>query len=106
MKTAVNNHIGSLNWGYRVALRDKNVTYVNAYAEFIEPHKIKVTITLRYRNLQEYERFDSSHRRREGLMSKLTNGLFSSKYMVFIQPCFHTLTPILNSFKMVSSQLG
>uniref|UniRef100_A0AAQ5XDE4 Thioredoxin-disulfide reductase n=1 Tax=Amphiprion ocellaris TaxID=80972 RepID=A0AAQ5XDE4_AMPOC len=41
MKTAVNNYIGSLNWGYRVALRDKNVNYVNAYAEFIEPHKIK-----------------------------------------------------------------
>lgn len=43
MKTAVNNYIGSLNWGYRVALRDKNVNYVNAYAEFIEPHKIKVS---------------------------------------------------------------
>lgn len=42
MKTAVNNYIGSLNWGYRVALRDKHVQYVNAYAEFIEPHKIKV----------------------------------------------------------------
>uniref|UniRef100_A0A674ER46 Thioredoxin reductase 3 n=1 Tax=Salmo trutta TaxID=8032 RepID=A0A674ER46_SALTR len=42
MKTAVNNYIGSLNWGYRVALRDKNVNYVNSYAEFIEPHKIKV----------------------------------------------------------------
>uniref|UniRef100_A0A4W6FHE0 thioredoxin-disulfide reductase (NADPH) n=1 Tax=Lates calcarifer TaxID=8187 RepID=A0A4W6FHE0_LATCA len=43
MRTAVNNYIGSLNWGYRVALRDKNVNYVNAYAEFIEPHKIKAT---------------------------------------------------------------
>lgn len=42
MKTAINNYIGSLNWGYRVALRDKNVNYVNAYAEFVEPHKIKV----------------------------------------------------------------
>uniref|UniRef100_A0A8C7Y0L5 Thioredoxin reductase 3 n=1 Tax=Oryzias sinensis TaxID=183150 RepID=A0A8C7Y0L5_9TELE len=41
MKTAVNNYIGSLNWGYRVALKDKNVNYVNAYAEFVEPHKIK-----------------------------------------------------------------
>uniref|UniRef100_A0A8C5GIS3 thioredoxin-disulfide reductase (NADPH) n=1 Tax=Gouania willdenowi TaxID=441366 RepID=A0A8C5GIS3_GOUWI len=41
MKTAVNSYIGSLNWGYRVALRDKNVNYVNAYAEFLEPHKIK-----------------------------------------------------------------
>ncbi|XP_063766919.1 thioredoxin reductase 3 isoform X1 [Eleginops maclovinus] len=43
MKEAVNNYIGSLNWGYRVALRDKNVNYVNAYAEFVEPHKIKAT---------------------------------------------------------------
>lgn len=42
MKTAINNYIGSLNWGYRVALRDKDVNYVNAYAEFVEPHKIKV----------------------------------------------------------------
>lgn len=42
MKTSINNYIGSLNWGYRVALRDKNVNYANSYAEFIEPHKIKV----------------------------------------------------------------
>lgn len=46
MKTAVNNYISSLNWGYRVALRDKNVEYVNAYAEFVEPHKIKVRVVL------------------------------------------------------------
>lgn len=44
MKSAVNDYIGSLNWGYRVALRDKKVNYVNAYAEFVEPHKIKVTV--------------------------------------------------------------
>ncbi|XP_065811423.1 thioredoxin reductase 3 isoform X1 [Labrus bergylta] len=43
MTTAVNNYIGSLNWGYRVALRDKNVNYINAYAEFVEPHKVKAT---------------------------------------------------------------
>ncbi|XP_062312413.1 thioredoxin reductase 3 [Osmerus eperlanus] len=43
MKTSINNYIGSLNWGYRVALRDKNVNYANSYAEFIEPHKIKAT---------------------------------------------------------------
>ncbi|KAM9410343.1 thioredoxin reductase 3 [Pholidichthys leucotaenia] len=43
MKTAVNNYIGSLNWGYRVALRDKDVKYVNAYAEFVDPNKIKAT---------------------------------------------------------------
>ncbi|KAM5148811.1 thioredoxin reductase 3 [Mantella aurantiaca] len=39
----IQNYIGSLNWGYRVSLRDKNVRYENAYAEFVEPHKIKAT---------------------------------------------------------------
>ncbi|CAM5125885.1 unnamed protein product [Eretmochelys imbricata] len=43
MVEAIQNYIGSLNWGYRVSLREKTVTYVNAYAEFIEPHKIKAT---------------------------------------------------------------
>lgn len=43
MKGKVNDYIGSLNWGYRVALRDKKVNYVNAYAEFVDPHKIKVS---------------------------------------------------------------
>ncbi|XP_069793536.1 thioredoxin reductase 3 [Narcine bancroftii] len=43
MKEAIQNYIGSLNWGYRVALRDKKVTYHNSYAEFVEPHKIKAT---------------------------------------------------------------
>lgn len=46
MKTAVNNYIGSLNWGYRVSLRDKSVEYTNAYAEFVEPHKIKVGVLI------------------------------------------------------------
>nr|XP_006120269.2 thioredoxin reductase 3 [Pelodiscus sinensis] len=43
MVEAVQNYIGSLNWGYRVSLREKTVTYINAYAEFIDPHKIKAT---------------------------------------------------------------
>ena len=38
----VQNHVGSLNWGYRVALRDKSVKYINAYTEFVDPHTIKV----------------------------------------------------------------
>ena len=42
MKDAIQNHIGSLNWGYRVALREKTVSYVNAYAEFVNEHTIKV----------------------------------------------------------------
>lgn len=44
MTEAVQNHIGSLNWGYRVALREKKVTYENAYGQFIGPHRIKVIV--------------------------------------------------------------
>lgn len=43
MVEGVQNYIASLNWGYRVALREKNVTYLNAYAEFIDSHTIKTT---------------------------------------------------------------
>ncbi|XP_077195845.1 thioredoxin reductase 1, cytoplasmic isoform X2 [Paroedura picta] len=43
MTEAVQNYIGSLNWGYRVALRDNKVTYENAYGEFVGPHRIKAT---------------------------------------------------------------
>uniref|UniRef100_A0A8B9P1N7 Thioredoxin reductase 1, cytoplasmic n=1 Tax=Apteryx owenii TaxID=8824 RepID=A0A8B9P1N7_APTOW len=38
MTESVQNYIGSLNWGYRVALREKKVTYENAYGEFVRPH--------------------------------------------------------------------
>uniref|UniRef100_A0A8C6A6P7 Thioredoxin reductase 3 n=1 Tax=Marmota marmota marmota TaxID=9994 RepID=A0A8C6A6P7_MARMA len=40
---AIQNHIGSLNWSYRLSLREKGVTYVNAYGEFVDHHKIKAT---------------------------------------------------------------
>ncbi|KAM5280402.1 thioredoxin reductase 3 isoform 1-T1 [Ctenodactylus gundi] len=43
MMEAIQNHIGSLNWGYRLSLREKGVTYVNSYGEFVEQHKIKAT---------------------------------------------------------------
>ncbi|XP_042536208.1 thioredoxin reductase 3 isoform X2 [Dipodomys spectabilis] len=43
MTQAIQSHIGSLNWGYRLSLREKGVTYVNSYGEFVEPHKIKAT---------------------------------------------------------------
>ena len=43
MKEAIQNYIGSLNWGYRVALRDKGVKYLNAYGELMDTHKIKVS---------------------------------------------------------------
>lgn len=46
MTEAVQNHIGSLNWGYRVALREKKVTYENAYGQFVGPHRIKVIVWL------------------------------------------------------------
>ena len=42
MVEGVQNHIGSLNWGYRVALRDKNVKYINALATLEDAHTIKV----------------------------------------------------------------
>uniref|UniRef100_A0A2C9JBD2 thioredoxin-disulfide reductase (NADPH) n=1 Tax=Biomphalaria glabrata TaxID=6526 RepID=A0A2C9JBD2_BIOGL len=41
MKNAVQDHIGSLNWGYRVQLRDKKVNYVNAYAQIVDKNTIK-----------------------------------------------------------------
>ncbi|XP_052213921.1 thioredoxin reductase 1, cytoplasmic-like isoform X3 [Dreissena polymorpha] len=40
MKNAIQDHIGSLNWGYRVQLRDKKVEYKNAYAEFVDKNKV------------------------------------------------------------------
>ena len=43
MVTEIQNHIGGLNWGYRVALREKQVTYLNEYAEFVDKNTLKVT---------------------------------------------------------------
>ncbi|XP_054935394.1 thioredoxin reductase 3 isoform X3 [Physeter macrocephalus] len=43
MSKAIQNHIGSLNWSYQRALREKAVAYVNSYGEFVEHHKIKAT---------------------------------------------------------------
>lgn len=43
LKSNIQNYIGSLNWGYRVALRDKKVDYINAYGEFIDSHTLKIT---------------------------------------------------------------
>lgn len=47
MTESVQNHIGSLNWGYRVALREKKVVYENAYGKFVGPHRIMVIGKLR-----------------------------------------------------------
>ncbi|KAF0299049.1 Thioredoxin reductase 2, mitochondrial [Amphibalanus amphitrite] len=38
--TAVTNHVGSLNWGHRVALRDKRVTYLNASGTMLDRHTV------------------------------------------------------------------
>ena len=43
MRNAIQDHIGSLNFGYRVALRDNRVDYLNAYAKFIDPHRLEGT---------------------------------------------------------------
>ncbi|CAL8082327.1 unnamed protein product [Calicophoron daubneyi] len=43
MVGAIQDHIHSLNWGYRVVLRDNSVDYLNAYGELIDPHTIKIT---------------------------------------------------------------
>jgi len=39
----VQDHIGSLNWGYRVSLREKSVTYENARAVFKDAHTVEAT---------------------------------------------------------------
>lgn len=43
MVEAIQAHVGGLNWGYRVALREKKVQYLNAYAEFVDAHTLKVS---------------------------------------------------------------
>ncbi|XP_020008014.1 thioredoxin reductase 1, cytoplasmic isoform X5 [Castor canadensis] len=57
MTEAVQNHIGSLNWGYRVALREKKVVYENAYGQFIGPHRIKATNNKGKEKIYSAERF-------------------------------------------------
>jgi len=43
MVASIQDHIGSLNFGYRTTLRDKNVEYINAYGSFVDPHTITAT---------------------------------------------------------------
>ena len=42
LKQGVQDHIGSINWGYRVQLREKKVEYINGYAKFMDAHTIEV----------------------------------------------------------------
>jgi thioredoxin reductase (NADPH) len=37
----VKSHVAKLNWGYRVALRNKKVNYLNAYASLVDAHTVK-----------------------------------------------------------------
>lgn len=46
MRQNVQDHIGSLNWNYKVQLRTEQVKYINAYGQFVENHKIKVNLLL------------------------------------------------------------
>lgn len=57
MTEAVQNHISSLNWGYRVALREKKVTYENAFGKFVGPHRIKATNSKGKEKIYSAERF-------------------------------------------------
>ncbi|XP_021961025.1 thioredoxin reductase 1, cytoplasmic isoform X1 [Folsomia candida] len=43
MVEAIQNYIASLNWGYRVALKDAKVTYLNEFAEFVNDRTINTT---------------------------------------------------------------
>ncbi|XP_074644257.1 thioredoxin reductase 1, cytoplasmic-like isoform X2 [Tubulanus polymorphus] len=43
MKDAIQAHIGSISFSFRVELRTKSVTYLNAYGEFVDQHKLKTT---------------------------------------------------------------
>eukprot|EP00029_Vermamoeba_vermiformis_P005557 TRINITY_DN1963_c0_g1_i1.p1 TRINITY_DN1963_c0_g1~~TRINITY_DN1963_c0_g1_i1.p1 ORF type:complete len:507 (-),score=151.68 TRINITY_DN1963_c0_g1_i1:275-1795(-) len=40
LQQAVGDHIGSLNWGYKVQLRTEGVEYLNALATFVDPHTV------------------------------------------------------------------
>ena len=41
MVAGIQKHIATLNWGYRVQLRERHVTYLNAFAEFVDAHTLR-----------------------------------------------------------------
>jgi pyruvate/2-oxoglutarate dehydrogenase complex dihydrolipoamide dehydrogenase (E3) component len=43
IRESIHNHIGSLNFKYRVSLREKEVTYLNKLAKFTDKHTIEAT---------------------------------------------------------------
>jgi thioredoxin reductase (NADPH) len=44
MKDNIQNYIGSLNFNYRVQLRDKKVEYLNAQGKFLNRNRLHVSI--------------------------------------------------------------
>ena len=52
MVNNVQDHIASLNWGYRTELRTNGIEYVNALAKFIDPHTVEGTF--RSGKVQQY----------------------------------------------------
>jgi len=45
----VQNKIRSLNFNYRVSLKTKKVTYINAYGTFEDKHRVKVLLLYSYK---------------------------------------------------------
>ena len=43
LRAAVQNHVKSLNFGYRNGLRSTGVTYLNQLARFADPHTVEYT---------------------------------------------------------------
>ncbi len=48
MKDEIQNYVRSINFGYRVQLRETKVDYINSYATFVNPNKIKVKLYFKY----------------------------------------------------------
>lgn len=43
MISNIQNHIKSLNWGYRLALVSKSVNFINGFGVFLDPHTVECT---------------------------------------------------------------
>ena len=43
MVGAIQNHVRSLNWGYKVQLCQKNIKYYNEFARFVDNHTLTLT---------------------------------------------------------------
>ncbi|OQV24166.1 Thioredoxin reductase 3 [Hypsibius exemplaris] len=43
MVTAIQDYIHSLNWKYKIQLRDASITYINSFAKFLDPHTVSAT---------------------------------------------------------------